>query len=82
MICGATSGGSINLDLRFLFMKQHSISGCYMGGRKELNDVVTLIKKGTLKPVVDRTFPLAEAKQAHRHMLERKNFGKIVLEIP
>jgi NADPH:quinone reductase-like Zn-dependent oxidoreductase len=77
--CGATSGSTVSFDLRFLFAKQLSISGCYMGSRKELLDVLRLIELGRLKPVVDSVFPLADAAAAQTKMLERKQFGKIVL---
>ncbi len=77
--CGATSGPTVSFDLRFLFAKQLSISGCYMGSRKELMDVLRLIESGRLKPVVDSVFPLADAAAAQTKMLDRKQFGKIVL---
>lgn len=77
--CGATSGPKVNIDLRFLFVKQLSISGCYMGSRKELLDVLRLIESGRLKPVVDSVFPLKDAAAAQTKMLDRKQFGKIVL---
>ncbi|MCP9448349.1 MAG: zinc-binding dehydrogenase [Nitrospira sp.] len=35
--------------------------------------------QGRLKPVIDRTFLLAEARAAQELMLSRKFFGKIVL---
>lgn len=79
--CGTTSGGQVQLDLRFLFVRQHSILGSYMGGRKELEHAVKWLEQGRFKPVVDAVFPLSEARQAHLRMLDRKNFGKIVLEI-
>ncbi len=77
--CGATSGPTVSFDLRFLFAKQLSISGCYMGSRKELMDVMRLIESGRLKPVVDSVFPLADASAAQTKMLDRKQFGKIVV---
>ena len=77
--CGATSGPTVSFDLRFLFAKQLSISGCYMGSRKELMDVLRLIESGRLKPVVDSVFPIKDAAAAQTKMLERKQFGKIVL---
>ncbi len=77
--CGVTSGPTVNLDLRFLFVRQLSISGCYMGGLKELEAVVRLVVTGKLKPVVDKTFPLREAPAALERMMERQNFGKIIL---
>jgi NADPH:quinone reductase-like Zn-dependent oxidoreductase len=77
--CGATSGSTVSFDLRFLFAKQLSISGCYMGSRKDLLEVLTLVELGKLKPVVDSVFPLEDAAAAQTKMLDRKQFGKIVL---
>ncbi len=77
--CGATSGPTVNIDLRFLFVKQLSISGCYMGSRKELMEVLRLVESGRLKPVVDSVFPLKDAAAAQIKMMDRKQFGKIVL---
>ncbi len=77
--CGATSGQTVSLDIRFLFAKQLSISGCYMGSRSELLKVLRLIESGKLKPVVDSVYPLKDALIAQTKMLDRKQFGKIVL---
>ena len=77
--CGATSGPTVSFDIRFLFAKQLSISGCYMGSRSELLKILKLIESGRLKPVVDSTFPLEDAVAAQTKMLDRKQFGKIVL---
>ncbi len=77
--CGVTSGPTTPLDLRFVFARQLSISGCYMGGIEELRKVVRLIEKKALHPVVDKVFTLREAKQALERMQNRGNFGKIVL---
>ena len=79
--CGVTSGPSVQFDLRFLFVKQFSIMGCYMGGITELKKVVQLVEQGKLKPVVDEIFPLKDAKAAQERMQSRKNFGKIILRI-
>lgn len=77
--CGVTSGPLVPLDLRYLFVRQLSISGSYMGGIQELQKVVRLVRKKKLKPVVDKVFPLREAREAQARMLERQNFGKIIL---
>ena len=77
--CGVTSGPSVQLDLRFLFVRQFSIIGCYMGGLKELKTVVKHLESRKIKPTVDKVFPLREARQAHERMLARQNFGKIIL---
>ena len=79
MTCGATSGRSVNMDLRYLFSRQLSIMGSYMGGIRELERIVRRVKAGKLRPVVDKVFPLREARQALNRMIARDNFGKIIL---
>lgn len=78
--CGATSAPSTQIDLRFLFVRQFSLLGSYMGAKAELDEAVKLLEKGICKPIVDTVFPLKDARNAHEHMLNRKNFGKIVLK--
>ncbi len=77
--CGATTGPKVELDLRFVFTRELSITGCYMGSRKELNQVLKLLAAGKLRPVVDSVFPLRDAAKAHEKMLSRDHCGKIVL---
>ena len=79
--CGATSGPQAMVDIRYVYSRQLSIVGCFMGGRSELLEVLRLVEAGKLRPVVDRVFPLPEAAAAQQYMLDRKNFGKIVLKI-
>lgn len=77
--CGVTSGALATLDLRHLYFNQIQLQGSYMGGLKELKQVIALAEKGKLKPVVDKIFPLSKARIALTRMLNRKNFGKIIL---
>lgn len=77
--CGVTSGSITQIDLRFIFARQLSISGCYMGGTEELKQVIKLAEKKIIKPVIHKTFTLREARQALECMQNRANFGKIVL---
>jgi NADPH:quinone reductase-like Zn-dependent oxidoreductase len=80
--CGATTGPQANIDLRFLFSRQLSVLGSYMGTLSELHEVVKHIFSGSLKPVVDRTFPLSDIRAAHEYLESSKMFGKVVLEVP
>ncbi len=77
--CGATSGGTTQIDVRYLYSRQLTIMGAYMGTRDELVEATHFIETDQLRPVVDSTFPLEEACAAQERMLARKNFGKIVL---
>ncbi|MBH0189785.1 MAG: zinc-binding dehydrogenase [Nitrospira sp.] len=77
--CGATTGAEVKLDLRSLYSRQLTIKGSYMGTRAELVHAAELMGQKRLMPVIDRTFPLQEARAAQELMLSRKFFGKIVL---
>jgi NADPH:quinone reductase-like Zn-dependent oxidoreductase len=77
--CGATTGPQVGFDLRFLFSRQLSILGCYMGTMGELHQVLKQVFSGKLHPVVDRTFALSETRAAHEYMEKSSMFGKIVL---
>jgi NADPH:quinone reductase-like Zn-dependent oxidoreductase len=77
--CGATTGPNASFDLRFLFSRQLSLLGSYMGTMGELYEVLGHVFAGRLKPVVDRTFPLKESHAAHEHLEKSQMFGKVVL---
>jgi NADPH:quinone reductase-like Zn-dependent oxidoreductase len=79
--CGSTTGYDAKLDLRFLFSRQLSLLGSYMGVKSELHTVMKLAAAGRLKPVVDRVFPLAEAAAAHTYLESGQQFGKVVLKV-
>jgi NADPH:quinone reductase-like Zn-dependent oxidoreductase len=79
--CGATTGYDAKVDLRFLFSRQLSLLGSYMGTKSELHTVMKLVAAGHLKPVVDRVFPLAEAAAAHAYLESSSQFGKVVLTV-
>jgi len=79
--CGATTGARGDLNLQALFAKQLTIMGSYMGTKGELMRAARFFFAGQLKPVVDRTYPLADAAAAQQRMEESGQFGKIVLEV-
>ncbi len=78
---GATSGSSAEVDVRYVFAKQISILGAYMGSRAELMEVLRFLEEGKLKPVIDSVFKLEDAKLAHEKMERSEMFGKIVLRV-
>jgi NADPH:quinone reductase-like Zn-dependent oxidoreductase len=79
--CGATTGYDAKIDLRFLFSKQLSLLGSYMGTKSELQTVMKLIAAGRFRPVVDRVLPLSEARAAHEYLEAGSQFGKVVLRV-
>lgn len=79
--CGATTGAEVKLDLRYVYSRQLTIKGSYMGTRAELVKAAELMGQTRLISVIDRTFPLQDARAAQELMLSRKFFGKIVLTV-
>lgn len=79
--CGATTGYDVKIDLRFLFSRQYSILGSYMGAKSELATILKLVAAGRLKPVVDRILPLQDCSEAHGYLEQGKQFGKVVLTV-
>jgi NADPH:quinone reductase-like Zn-dependent oxidoreductase len=81
VICGATTGPMIALDLRRLFWHQWSILGSTLGSRREYAEVVALAHEGRLWPVVDRVVPLAEWPAAVARLERGEQTGKLVIEV-
>jgi NADPH:quinone reductase-like Zn-dependent oxidoreductase len=79
--CGATAEHLATVNLRAVFFKSLSILGSTMGSLAELMSLCRFFETGQLRPVVDRTFPLAEAPEAQAALERREAFGKIVLTV-
>lgn len=80
IVCaGATSGPNPPADLRRVFYRQLRIVGSMMGTRRELTQLIRMLGDTGLRPVIDATYPLAEAHAAYRQMNAGELFGKIVL---
>ena len=78
--CGATTGPIAPTNINLLFWKQLNLLGSTMGTRSDLMNVLDLVWKGKITPVVDRILPLKEAQKAHTVLADGKQFGKIILE--
>jgi NADPH:quinone reductase-like Zn-dependent oxidoreductase len=78
---GNTGGPKVEIDNRFMFAKHLSLIGSTMGTQKDFKAVMELVFAGRLKPVLDRSFPLAEARAAQERLEKGEQMGKITLEI-
>jgi NADPH:quinone reductase len=86
---GTATGKQPQLDLRALYAKAASVQGLwltYLSGKRELmkqawQQLSAWISEGKLHPVVGHVLPAERAPEGYQLMLERKNFGKVVLKI-
>jgi len=81
VVCGATSGPNPPAALHRVWWKQLSILGSTMGSPDDFQGAYDLIAAGKARPVVDRVFPLADARLAHERLEAGEQLGKIVLSI-
>ena len=77
--CGGTTGRFGKTDIWSVFWKQISLLGSFAWTAKEFYPVWDLVGKQVFSPVIDRTFPLAETAAAQQYIMDRKQFGKVVV---
>lgn len=80
VLCGATTGPQVQMDLRFLFLRQQAVFGSTMGRRGDLLHVLQHVASGRLRGVVDTVFPFTEVAAAHQHLESGRQFGKVILK--
>ena len=78
---GNSGGAKFEIDNRQIFGKHLSILGSSMGTRADFAAVMTLVFGGKLKPVMDRNFPLEDARAAQERLEKGDQLGKITLSI-
>ncbi|MGW8251538.1 MAG: zinc-binding dehydrogenase, partial [Anaerolineales bacterium] len=78
---GNTGGARFEIDNRYIFGKHLSLIGSTMGTHRDFATVIDLIFRGVLKAVVDRTYPLPEARLAQERLEKGEQEGKITLAI-
>jgi len=76
---GNTGSPKFEIDNRYMFAKHLSIIGSTMSTRAEFARVLGLIFRGALRPVVDRTYPVAQAVEAMDRLEHGSQLGKITL---
>jgi NADPH:quinone reductase-like Zn-dependent oxidoreductase len=81
VVCGATTGPLVSLDLRRLFWHQWSILGSTLGSHDEYAEVVRHAFQGRLWPVIDRVVPLEQALDAYERLKQGDQVGKLVIEV-
>ena len=79
--CGATSGDQPPADLRRIFIRQLQIFGSTLGNFDEFRDLLSLVARTGLRPVIDSEFPLDQTHAALSRLEAGEQFGKIAIHI-
>ena len=92
VLVGLMGGVKVETNLGLILRKRLQVFGSVLRSRT-LEDKIAITRRfkenwlprlttGKIKPIIDRSFPLEQANQAHQYMEDNKNFGKIILEVP
>lgn len=79
-VIGVLAGAAGPIPTVMIMGRQLRVIGATVGSRRHQLDFVRAIDATGLKPVLDKSFPLAEIAAAFRLQASGKHFGKIVLE--
>ena len=79
VICGATSGYTLDFDVRYLWMRQKRIIGSHFANAYECNKANELIDQGKIRPVLWKTLPFEGVAEAHQLMRDNLHQGKIAI---
>lgn len=79
-LIGVLAGGA-GFNPMLILMKAVRLQGIFVGSRAMFEDMNRLIVGERIRPIIDRTFPLAQAIAAVRYFESASHFGKVVIEI-
>ncbi len=79
VVAGALGGHEVSLDVRVLYLRNLSLVGSTMHTPAHFQQLADLARDGAVRPVVARTYPLAEAARAQTDLAGRRHVGKLVL---
>ncbi len=78
-LIGVLTHGELNPTL--IMRKSIRLQGIYVGSRRMFEDMNRAIAQHRLRPVIYRTYPFEEGREAYRAMRQAQHFGKLVIEI-
>ncbi len=81
VVFGATTEDTVELNLRTFFYGQYQLIGSTMGSREELREMLAHMESHNMNPVVDKIYPLDQAREAFDYLASGNQFGKVVLSI-
>lgn len=77
--CGGSSGRWGESDIWGIFWQELSLLGSNGCTHREFYMLLDMFAAGKFRAIVDRTFPLSELAQAQQYLIDRKQFGKVVV---
>jgi len=57
------------------------VQGIFVGPRISFENMNRAMAQHKMRPVIDRVFEFSEAREAMRHMTDKKHFGKVGIKV-
>jgi NADPH:quinone reductase-like Zn-dependent oxidoreductase len=80
-LIGGLSGGATELNPGLIFSRRANVQGISVGSTQMFLAMARAIEVNAIKPVIDKVFAFADARDAYRHMASGAHFGKIVISV-
>ena len=81
VIYGSTAGDKFEVTATGIFLKSASIVGSQVGDPQDFRDMLAFIDKHNIKPVIEKSFSLDEAREALLYLEKDHKFGKVVVSV-
>lgn len=79
---GAIAGPIVEFDLRTFYLNDHTYTGATIVPPGMFADLVSYIERGEIRPLLARTWPLAEMREAQEAFLQKSHVGNFVMLPP
>jgi len=80
-LIGLLDAGTEPPNIIPLLLNAQKVHGIYVGSVAMFEEMNRAITVNQIRPVIDRIFPFAEARQAYEHLISQKHLGKIVIRV-
>lgn len=81
-VAGAIAGPLAEIDLRTVYLNDLSLFGCTFQEDQVFDNVIRYVNEGRVKPLVSKTYPLADIHRAQQDFIAKRYPGKLVLIPP
>ncbi|WP_445635320.1 NAD(P)-dependent alcohol dehydrogenase [Nostoc sp. DSM 114161] len=80
-LIGVLSDRGSEIDPMPILFKSLTVQGIYVGSREMFEAMNQTIQQHQIKPIIDRVFPFAEAREAYHYLKSAAHFGKVVISV-
>src|SRR5699024_9414365 len=81
VVFGSSTEDVVELNIRDFFYGQYQLIGSTMASREELREMLSFMEQNEIRPVIDSTYTLDEAKEALDYLKNGEQYGKIAVKI-